>query len=161
MIDFTSSVDKDAHRKLAVDLFNFTWDYIEKPNRTNMDDSTMIHAAHASRFHWGIAGTPLNLARGEWQISRVYSVVGRFEPALYHARESLKLCMEHHFGEFDLGFAYEAMARAYATRGDVTERDKYIEFARQSAEGVSKEGDKNWLLKNIDTVRSLSLPQWE
>jgi hypothetical protein len=27
----------------------------------------MIHAAHASRYHWSRAGTTVNLGRGEWQ----------------------------------------------------------------------------------------------
>ena len=36
---------------LAVDLFNYTWTLIEKPDRTAEDDA-MIHAAHASRHHW-------------------------------------------------------------------------------------------------------------
>ena len=31
----------------------------------------MIHAAHASRYHWSQVGTKANLARGEWQVSRV------------------------------------------------------------------------------------------
>ena len=41
---------------------------------TREDDDRMLHAAHASRFHWGEAPEcrPENLARGEWQISRVY-----------------------------------------------------------------------------------------
>ena len=42
----------------------------------------MLHAAHASRFHWGEVGEPVNFARGEWQISRVYAVLGRPEPAI-------------------------------------------------------------------------------
>ena len=45
----------------------------------------MIHAAHASRHHWAAVGTGVNLARGEWQISRVYVTLGRGEPALFHA----------------------------------------------------------------------------
>ena len=51
----------------------------------------MIHAAHASRFHWSRAEgvTTINLARGEWQCCRVYAVLGRGEPALWHARRCL------------------------------------------------------------------------
>ena len=49
----------------------------------------MIHAAHASRYHWSKVGTNANLARGEWQVSRVYTVLDRAEPALYHAHRCL------------------------------------------------------------------------
>jgi hypothetical protein len=60
-----------------------------------------------------------------------------------------------------LGFAYEAMARAYAVQGNATERDRYIELTRQTGERIAEESDKDWLLKNVDTVESLSLPRWE
>jgi hypothetical protein len=62
------------HRQLGVDLFNEVWRLIE----TREDDDRMVHAAHASRYHWGEAPEcePENLARGEWQVSRVYTVVG-------------------------------------------------------------------------------------
>ena len=49
----------------------------------------MIHAAHAARYHWSKVGTKANLARGEWQVSRVYTVLERPEPALYHAHRCL------------------------------------------------------------------------
>lgn len=156
-----SIVDEEVHRKLAADLFNFTWDFIEKTVRSEIEDETMINAAHASRFHWGLVGKPVNFARGEWQISRAYSVVYRAEPALYHAKKSLELCLVNQLGHFDLGFAHEAMARAYAVQGDTTQRDENIGHARQAAENVGEEEDRIWLLKNIDTIASLSLPQWE
>jgi len=62
------------HRQLGVDLFNEVWRLIE----TREDDERMLHAAHASRYHWGEAPEckPENLARGEWQVSRVYTVLG-------------------------------------------------------------------------------------
>ena len=39
----------------------------------------------------GSGVTPAHLARGEWQISRVYTVLGRPEPALNHAHRVLVL----------------------------------------------------------------------
>jgi hypothetical protein len=35
----------------------------------------MIHSAHASRYHWQAVGDASDKAIGEWQISRVYSVL--------------------------------------------------------------------------------------
>ena len=155
-----SDVRDEEHKKLAIHLFNLTWDFIEKADRSEVDNEIMIHAAHASRFHWSAIGKPLNFARGEWQISRVYAIVGRPEPALYHARRSLEICLVNHLGDFDLGFSYEALARAYGVMGDPVRRDEYISCARKSAALVAKESDKLWLLNNIDTVESLSLPKW-
>jgi len=107
-------ITREVHEKLAMSLFNATWDLLGREDRTEKDDIEMIHSAHASRHHWGQIGEPLQFERGEWQISRVYSVLGRSEPTLYHARLCLEICRENDIGDFDIAFAYEAMARAYA-----------------------------------------------
>src|SRR5207247_10511050 len=62
---------------LAAQLYNETWRLLELQGRSEHDDDRMIHAAHASRYHWGQvpAATPAHLARSEWQISRVYAVL--------------------------------------------------------------------------------------
>jgi hypothetical protein len=44
----------------------------------------MVHMAHASRFHWDNVGDDQNRAIGEWQVARVYAVLGRAESALFH-----------------------------------------------------------------------------
>lgn len=160
MAELKASVDNEVHKKLAVDLFNLTWDLIENTDRNIIEDEQMVNAAHASRFHWGIVGTPLNFARGEWQISRVYSILRRGEPALFHAKKSLELCLDNQLGDFDLGLAYEALARAYAVQEDTAQRDENIALAKQSAERIRKESDTMWLLENVNTVESLSLPKW-
>lgn len=155
------TVDNSIHKKLAVDLFNMTWELIEKTDRNAAEDETMLHASYASRYHWGVIGTPLHFARGEWQISRVCSLLGMAACALFHANKSLNLCLDNQLGDFDLGFAYEALARAYAVQGDVAQRDENVAFAKSSAERVIKETDRMWLLENVNTVHSLSLPKWE
>ncbi|MEO8208144.1 MAG: MerR family transcriptional regulator [Chloroflexota bacterium] len=118
----TPTVDAAGHRQLGVDLFNHVWTLLEKSDRTAAETDEMIHAAHASRYHWSLAGTEINLARGEWQVARVYSVLGRGEPALFHAAR----CLAHAQAaaaaggaeDWDLASAYEAMARATAVAGD-------------------------------------------
>ncbi|WP_274653312.1 hypothetical protein [Paenibacillus humicola] len=161
MTELKLHVDAEVHKKLAADLFNATWDFIEKPNRSEADDETMVHAAHASRFHWGMAGTPLHFARGEWLISRVYALTGRAEPAMFHAEKSLSLCLRHQLNDFDTGFAYEALARACEIQGDAARRDEYLALALQAAQRVERENDRTWLLENIHTVSSGTLPAWD
>lgn len=151
-------MDYTTHKKMAIDLFNLTWDLIEKQDRTEDDNDTMIYAANASRYHWGVVGTPLNFARGEWQISRVYAMLGRAEPALHHANKSMELCLKHDLGAFDLGFAYEAMARASAVHGDFGEQDHYLGLAQETAQQVENEENKNWLLRNITSVSTGAIP---
>ena len=111
-------LDAEDHRRLGKDLFNHVWTLLETADRTPDQTDEMIHAAHASRWHWTVGGEPANRARGEWQCSRVYAVLGRGEPALWHARRCLELCEAFELGDWDLAAAYEAMSRASLVAGD-------------------------------------------
>jgi hypothetical protein len=144
--------EQEYHRKFAVDLFNRTWDLLDKEDRTPEEADTMIHAAHASRFHWGEIGTPLEYARGEWQISRVYASLNRPHAALYHAQRSLDLCRANEIGDFDLAFAYEALARAYAIAGELAKSGETIELAMRAAEQIEDAGNREYLEGELATV---------
>jgi hypothetical protein len=140
------------HRRFAVDLFNEVWRLLELPARTSAEDDRMLHAAHASRYHWGEIGEPVNFARGEWQVSRVYAVLGRAEPALHHARRSLSICEEHGIGDFDIAFAHEAIARAAAVAGDTPLRDHHLTFARSLGEQIAEDDDREIFFTDIAAV---------
>ena len=107
-----------ANLDLAKTLFNETWDLIDKVPRTDEETITMLHKAHASCLLWREANSPLNNARGEWQVSRVYSILGEGRLALLHGKRSLALCLDNEIGDFDLAFGYEALARAYRALGE-------------------------------------------
>jgi DNA-binding transcriptional MerR regulator len=107
----------DSERQLAADLFNLVWTLLEQPGRTTEDDDRMVHAAHASRYHWGQVGGPEQFAIGEWQCARVYSVLGRAEPALHHARRCLEIATAGAVPDWLIASAHEGVARAYAVAG--------------------------------------------
>lgn len=146
------TLDPELERKAAVGLFNFVWTLLEKEQRSPAEDDLMIHAAHASRLHWERPGTPVNHARGEWQVSRVYAVLGRAEPSLHHARRCLELCEEHGIGDFDLAYAYEALARAHGVAGAREKASRYAELAREQAERVPDPDDREHLLEDLATL---------
>ena len=113
----------------------------------------MLHMAHASAHHWrceGSGATAHNLARSEWQVSRVYTVLGRAEPAGHHARRCLEICQANGIGDWDLGFAYEALARAAAVSGDLDAARHWVGLARQVA--VAEDPDRDLLLADLATV---------
>ncbi|MFS1512955.1 hypothetical protein VQL36_11045 [Chengkuizengella sp. SCS-71B] len=143
---------EEFHKKCAVRLFNQVWDLLEKESRTTMEDDTMIHAAHASRYHWGIIGKEENLARGEWQISRVYSVLKKSERAIYHGQRCLDICLENQIGDWDLVFAYEAIARAYKVKNDIENTKKYLKLANEAGENIKDPKDREVLIKDLKTV---------
>ena len=90
MTEEKKATGQELHKKFAVELFNQVWDLLEKEDRSVEEDDRMVHAAHASRFHWGEIGTPLEFERGEWQVSRVYAVLKRPHGALYHGQRCLE-----------------------------------------------------------------------
>lgn len=138
-----------AERKLAVDTFNETWTLLEKANRTQEETDRMIHAAHASRYHWEQAGTVVNLVRGEWQCSRVYAVLGLSESARYHARRCLELCEANGIGDFDLAFAHEAMARASAATGAREEALQHLSLAEEAGGKIADAEDREHFVADL------------
>lgn len=147
-----ADLDRDARRQLAVDLFNHTWTLMELTDRTPLQDDEMIHAAHASRYHWGEVGTPANFARGEWQCSRVYAVLGRGEPSLWHARRCLAICEAHGIGDWDIAFAWEAIARASRVAGDGPAAEAALARARELATDIAEDEDRELVLSDLATI---------
>lgn len=142
------------HRRLGKALFNHVWDLMEKKKRTAKEDAEMIRDVQAMRFHWNEVGTKRNKAVSEWQTARVYSLLGMPEPALYHAKRCLALSKAdgEEFEDFHLPSAYEGLARAYATAGDVAKATSYLETATKLAAKIKNPGDKKVILDQIASV---------
>ena len=143
-------MEQSAERRRAVDLFNECRRLIE----SREDDDRLLHAAHASRFHWGEAPEcrPENLARGEWLCSRVYVVLGRPEPALHHAQRCLELCERHGIGDWDVAYAYEALARAAMLAGDTGEAARRKAQARTAGDAIADADDREQFERDYATL---------
>lgn len=132
----------DCARTHAVELNQLTWSLLDKADRTPEDDEAMLNAAHASLHHWTVAGGPLERARGEWLVSRVYAVLGRGEPARHHAHRCLVITQDNGFADFDLAYAYEGMSRAAKASGDAVTADAYREKAAEAAQAIKDPEDR-------------------
>lgn len=146
-------ISADVHRSLGISLFNKVWDLIDKKDRSPEETEVMINAAHASLYHWLQVGEPINFARGEWQVSRVYSLCARSEPALHHAENSLRICRENSIGDFDLAFAYEAVARAYSVSQQSEKTHEFLALANEAAKEIKKEDDRKYFLSELKSIR--------
>jgi hypothetical protein len=147
-----SVLEPGIERRLATRLFNRVWELLELSVRSRDEDDELLHATHASRFHWGVVGEPVDRARGEWQCSRVYAALGRAEPALHHARRCLDLADEHKLSPYDRGCAHEAIARAARLSGRPDEAAQHLALARAAAEEVADPEQRLVLLGDIDTA---------
>ena len=154
-----ASLDPQQHRVEAVALFNSVWQMLDATDRTPALDDQMLHAAHASRWHWSQAGElggDEQLAVGEWQCSRVYSVLGRGEPALHHARASLAICEETGLADWVLAAAYEALARASAVAGNAGEARTWLARARAATAAIADPNDRDVISADLASISTLA-----
>ena len=131
-----------------MDLFNATWRLVE----SREDDDLMLHTAHASAWHWSRAPecTPANRARSEWLVSRVSALCDLPDAALRHARSCLRWCEQHGLADWDLAFAYEALARASKVAGDEPAAARYAELA--AAVPIEDADDRELLERDLGTL---------
>ena len=114
--------------------------------------TSIIGAARSE--DWSKVGKPLNFARAEWQLARVYAVAGLPERARHHGQHCLEICQANRLGSFDLAFAWEALARAHAVAGDTAERGECLARAHEAAAQIADEEDRKVLMADLETVRA-------
>lgn len=151
------TLDSEMHRQLGKDLYNHTWTLIESAERTPEQDDDMVFATHASAYHWSKGGGTLaNAARGHWQIARVYSTLGRGEPAVWHARRCLALAEAAVAAgvadDWDLPGALEGLARALAVAGEQAEAARTHERAREALAGIADPEDRQLIEQDLETT---------
>jgi hypothetical protein len=147
-----------AHRHFAAACFNRAWDYLDLPQRNDKQIEEMLHAAHASFWHWLHVPekTPVNLSIGFWQLSRVYAVAGRAEDARRWARRCLDVGEAERLDPFYRAYAHEASARAEQLAGATAEFQRHLVAARALLPAIEELDDRERLAKDLDSIDSLT-----
>jgi tetratricopeptide (TPR) repeat protein len=145
-------ISREQDRELGVWCFNRTWDLIEKSKRSPEEDEEMLATAYASSYHWQRAGTAVNFARSEWQIARVYGLLGRHEEAVRHARRCLEITEGAGLGDFDLAAAYEGMARSLALMGHAEQAREFAKRAAAAGAQIAAEEDRQIFVADLATL---------
>ncbi len=141
------------HKNMAAELFNGTWDLIDKTDRTKDDDFTMINMAHASVYHHSMGGGGAQQkATGHWQISHVYALADMGESALAHAQYCLDTTLAGDLSAFNVAFGYEALARAYAVLKDAANMQLNKQKGLEAAAKVEKAEDKEYVSGEINGI---------
>jgi hypothetical protein len=82
----------------------------------------------------------------------VYSVLGRGEPALWHARRCLEHVEQAGIGDWDLAYAYEALARASAVAGDAAGSAEWHARAREAGDAIAYLEDREHFDEDFATL---------
>ena len=134
----------EAHLKFAKSSFNGIWELLDKSKRTSEEDENMLLGAFTSLYHWKQIGTEVNVQRGYWMISRVFQVLGYADQALQWAHKCQAITEDSpsDMEDFDLAFAQEGLARAYAQSGDLKRAKKHFNQAVIFGELIQDPEDK-------------------
>jgi tetratricopeptide (TPR) repeat protein len=138
----------EAQLEFAKSIFNSIWGLLDKEDRSPEEDLEMLLAAYASLYHWTKVGTAVHYQRGAWMISRVYQTLGKAEPSLEWAQRCQQISEEHasEMEDFDLAFAQEALARAYALSGDKEKALTHWHKAADLGDQIKAQEDKKIFL---------------
>jgi hypothetical protein len=141
----------EQHRQFAVELNGRAWELLVQQDRSTQENEEMIHAAHASCYHWLRAGTGIHQQRGEWLISHVYAELGLGEAALRHAQRCRELTQEHaaEMADFDIAYSHEGLARAYAVAGDYGQAEQHLKLAKQAGQAIADKESKKIFLSDL------------
>ena len=142
-----------AHKYFAAHCFNKAWDLLEKRDRTAEDERLMVALNQASIYHWLNRPDcePKHLSVGYWQACRIQAIVGNAVEARRHA----EVCLSYSVAlePFYLGYAHEALARADHVAGDTGAAAKHLTLADEQAALVSREHDRELLVKDLEALR--------
>ena len=143
--------DRRLHETLAKQINGEVWSLLDQSDRTEEDDERMVLAAHASYYHWLHAGTSVHRQRGEWTLAHVHTVLGRESAARHHARRCLALteAFAAEMKDFDVAYAYEAMARAAALAEDVDTARRYLPLAEVRGAHLADEEDRTIFMGDL------------
>ena len=131
---------------MGIELNIQTWKLLEKVDRNDNDNKRMLNFAKASLYHWQKSPDfkPVNQQRGEWLISRIYANLNQGEKSLEHANICMDITEEESLKDFDLAYAYECKARAFATLGDSEKMNDYFVKAKDFGEQIGSEKDRKY-----------------
>lgn len=138
-----------SHRQVAVELFNRTWELLDKERRTDAEDAEMLTAAFASRYHWRQIGDSKNFSVSDWQVSRVAAVLGNPDLAEDYGRRSLEVASSANLGPFYVGYGHEALARAALMAGNRKEAGRHLRSAQELLEQVVDSSARDLLAADL------------
>ena len=143
MVNSPTFTLSEASLQFAKNINSQVWELLQQPQRTRVEDELLVHAAHASCYHWLRNGSELHHQRAEWLLAHVYTVLKMPSLALKYAARCNELTQEFMslMRDFDRAYAFEALARANALAGNRVEALKYIDLAEKASHEIQDNED--------------------
>jgi len=147
----TYTID-EAHKYFAQSINGRVWELLQKVDRSQSENDELLYAAHACAYHWKFVGTAVHQQRGEWLISHVHVVLGHAYEALRHAERCFELTESDKdiMKDFDIAYAYEGLARAYAMSGDQKKAREFFDLAQKAGNVIADAEDKSIFMDDFE-----------
>jgi hypothetical protein len=133
-----------AHRWFAVETNNAAWALIEQEVLTTDQALLLVDLAHTSAYHWRQVGSVVNEQRAAVLLANAYAAAGNPEAAVLHAKRSLAIGKSSaaELADWDVAFALDAAARAYAVAGTRKSAASYRVQAREAGDAIADAEDR-------------------
>ena len=143
--------EQKMHHYMGRQMNNQTWGLLGKTDRCKEDDEKMVYFAKASLYHWRKSPQfkPINEQRGQWMLAHVFAVLNRGDEALVHAEACMDITMIESLKDFDLAYAYECKARAYASLRQSDKMNKCFLNAKAAGDKIKNDEDRKLFFSDL------------
>ncbi|MGC4084944.1 MAG: hypothetical protein QM736_23215 [Vicinamibacterales bacterium] len=150
MADRPSSDDiSQWHKRFAVACNNRAWELVERADRTPSEVHEMLHAAHASAWHWARVGTALNEARAHMLLGMAHALAGDGSLALRYAMLAFNYFNEHDAPDWEQAFAHATLAAAARSAGNAALHAEHYAEAERLGAAIADVDDRNVFLRSF------------
>ena len=145
------------HRAIAVASHNVACALEETKNRSADERALMILAAQASREHWALAGTWLEVERAEYRLAMTWLQADDPAQAREHAQACLAIVAANDGAALERLFGWEALGLAALVAGHADEHAYALAMAREAFGALSAD-DQGWCAETIAKLASTTGP---
>ncbi|MCR9118736.1 MAG: hypothetical protein NXI22_17510 [bacterium] len=144
----------EAQKWFAIETNNRAWDLLEANALSTDERLELLHAAHASCFHWCGVGNPVKHLRAIVLLTNAYVRLELSAPANELAAQCITLLQTHggDCADWDIPFACDAISRAFSINDQTEAAAKWRAQATEASEAVADEQDRKvyqqWLANN-------------
>jgi hypothetical protein len=136
----------------AVACNNRAWELVERRERTPTDVHEMLHAAHASAWHWARVGTELNEARANMLLGMAHALADDGPLALRYAMLAFNYFNEHEAKDWEQAFVHATLAAAAKAAGDSALHREHHAEARRLGDAIAERQDREVFMRSFSQV---------
>lgn len=140
------------HRYFAISANNQAWTLAEQPADAR-DPLALLDAAHASAWHWQVAGNTLNHMRATMLLAQAHAAAGLGASALRYAETMRRYFLgEAATPDWEIAFTHAIHAHAAQAAGEAALHREAFERAEQAIAAIADPEDKAVVQKLFDQI---------